>query len=435
MLAAWQPAALIANQAPAPIEDSLPELAAILDSAENQAPDLAQEALLQREAAKRLKQAKAAYHPKLDLITNFGYRKDFRQDNEDTDHMGLTYTAQLRRPIYHWGAVEAGVEQARIQNANEKLDYQNRQRAIHYQIRADYLTLILDQLALKNEIRRKELLEAGSQDDAINFEAGKLSQLAYQEKALNLQASLLRIEQIKQSQLRITERFKLYAGWEADVDPETSEIPKLSLEDLQAWLRQQLEYIASSRSWLFDNYALKKRDNDIRHHQEAITQIKAQQRPLVSASASASQNQSNTSTQNNVDTVSLFAGIRVQWNIFDGFLTRNRLAEARLKLRRMELESQQKSEQIKLQALELLDQLLFSTQNLALEEARFELEKVKFTSTQSEAESGRKSKRAFENKQLQFDQRFLALQRQRANLHLALQNYQNLVTPIEASLP
>ena len=72
-------------------------------------------------------------------------------------------------------------EQARIQNANEKLDYQNRQRAIHYQIRADYLTLILDQLALKNEIRRKELLEAGSQDDAINFEAGKLSQLAYQE--------------------------------------------------------------------------------------------------------------------------------------------------------------------------------------------------------------------------------------------------------------
>ena len=177
---------------------------------------------------------------------------------------------------------------------------------------------------------------------------------------MNLQASLLRIEQIKQSQLRITERFKLYAGWEADVDPETSEIPKLSLEALQAWLRQQLEFIASSRSWLLDNYALKKRDNEIRHHQEAITQIKVQQRPLVSASASASQNQSNTSTQNNVDTVSLFAGIRVQWNLFDGFLTRNRLAEARLKLRRMELESQQKSEQIKLQALELLDQLLFS---------------------------------------------------------------------------
>ena len=180
---------------------------------------------------------------------------------------------------------------------------------------------------------------------------------------------------------------------------------------------------------------MKKRENDIRHHQEAITQIKAQQRPLVSASASASQNQSNTSTQNNVDTVSLFAGIRVQWNLFDGFLTRNRLAEARLKLRRMELESQQKSEQIKLQALELLDQLLFSTQNLAVEEARFELEKVKFASAQSEAESGRQSKRAFENNQLQFDQRFLALQRQRANLHLALQNYQNLVTPIEGSLP
>ena len=101
----------------------------------------------------------------------------------------------------------------------------------------------------------------------------------------------------------------------------------------------------------------------------------------------------------------------------------------------MELESQQKSEQIKLQALELLDQLLFSTQNLAVEEARFELEKVKFASTQSEAESGRQSKRAFENNQLQFDQRFLALQRQRANLHLALQNYQNLVTPIEGALP
>ena len=107
MLATWQPAALIANQAPAPIEDSLPELAAILDSAENQAPDLAQEALLQREAAKRLKQAKAAYHPKLDLITNFGYPRI----SAKTMKIPTTWDSPTRRNYdarYHWGAVEAG---------------------------------------------------------------------------------------------------------------------------------------------------------------------------------------------------------------------------------------------------------------------------------------------------------------------------------------
>ena len=103
-----------ANQ-PTEIDQRSPELKAILNSAQRKAPDLIKQEFIQTEADARLKQAKAAYYPSLHLTTNLGYRKDFREDDaENTDNFGLTYSAALRRPLYHWGAIEAKIEQARI---------------------------------------------------------------------------------------------------------------------------------------------------------------------------------------------------------------------------------------------------------------------------------------------------------------------------------
>lgn len=425
------PHVIFANEPPTPIEDSLPELAAILESAKSKAPELAKETFLNLEASKRLKQAKAAYHPKLNLITNLGYRNDFRQGGEDSTHVGLTYTAQLERPIFHWGAIESGVEKARIENANNLLDYKYNKRTIQSSIRANYLQLLLNNLALKNEVYHKEIIEAKSEDDEINFESGKLSELAFKEKQLQLKASLLRIEKIKQSQQRIVEQFKLYAGWEHINDSTIIEVPKHDLEQVEAWLRQELTVISGSKLWLGNNYMLKKMNNSILSHKEDIIQIKAQKRPLVNATASARQNQTNTSTRNNIDTVSLFAGIRIQWNIYDGFLSKNLLAEAQLKLRRMTLESQQLSERTRLQAMELLDQLIYAVQNLELEEAKFELERVKLDNSKSEAAIGRQTNKSLENKKLEYDQRFLALQQYRADLHIGIQNYKNLFYPLK----
>lgn len=430
LLSIWPGAASFGIEAPAPPESSIPELAEILHAARENAPDLIEQDFLQKESHQRLKQANSAYYPKLDLITNLGYRKDFRKDGEDTDNLGLTYSANLHRPLYHWGAIEARIEQARIDNDNNALNYRNNVRSIERRIRADYLHLILDNLALENELKRKALLEALSTDDQINFEAGKISELQFRDKQLSLQSSLLRISQIKKSQQRIAERFRLYAGWDQTVGTTISAIPRLKLEETEQWLTQQLELIRGDSSWLHTNFESEKKQNEIRYQEEAITRIKAKQLPLINASASASQNQTNTSTQNNVDTFSVFAGIQISWNIFDGFQTRNEKIEATTKLRRMEMQLNQLSAELKLQAMEMLDHLLFEVRDLAIQESMFESETIQLSNKEADAQEGRISAQALNREKHRLGLSELALHQRRANLILSINDYQNLVTPI-----
>jgi outer membrane protein TolC len=417
-----------ANQ-PTEIDQRSPELEAILNSAQRKAPDLIKQEFIKTETDARLKQAKAAYYPSLQLTTNLGYRKDYREDDaENTDNFGLTYSAALRRPLYHWGAIEAKIEQARITNDSDALNYLKNLQQIERRIRADYLTLILNNIALRNEQAKQAILEARSETNRINFEAGKLSELAYQQSRIALDMSLLQIERIAQSQQRIAERFQYYAGWEAPTTQST-EIPDFDLAAMADWLQQQHEQIASS-SWIYQTHSAEIHSNEIAHQQEAITQIKAQQRPLIDASLTASQNQSNTSNRNNVDTFSVFGGIRVSWNIFDGFRTRNQIIEAQSKLRRLEHELRKLSQELKLEASEVLDALLFQVRSLQLTETQHATKQAEYALKEDSARNGRITQLELQDAALSLEDETFKLHQARANLHIGLSDYLDLVSPI-----
>jgi outer membrane protein TolC len=419
----------ICHAAPTLPEKQLPELELILESARINAPDLIEQDLLETESDLRLKQAKSAYYPKLDVVTNFGYRKDFRQNAEDTDNLGFTYSANLNRPLYYWGAIEARIEQARIDNDNNSLNYQNNLRAIERRIRADYLNLILDNIALENELKRKDLLEGRSLDDQINYDAGKLSEREYRDRQRALASSLLKIEQIQQSKKRIAERFKFYAGWHSDAGKQITTVPMVDLDQTESWILEQLNQIEQT-AWFEFSYFGESKLNDIQHQEEAITLIESKQKPLVSASMSASQNQTNTSSQNNVDTFSVFAGIQVSWNIFDGFQTKNEKIEAEAKLRRFKLQFDQLSKELQLQAAEMLDQLLYDLRYLRIQSDSYVSEVEDLKLQKQDADKGRISELTLQDATLQLQISRLSLNQNKANLLLSLNDYFNLVKPI-----
>ena len=56
-------------------EEQLPELKQLLKSAERQAPQLIEQSIARQEAEERLKRAKSAYYPRLDLNSNLGQRQ------------------------------------------------------------------------------------------------------------------------------------------------------------------------------------------------------------------------------------------------------------------------------------------------------------------------------------------------------------------------
>jgi outer membrane protein TolC len=413
---------------PKEVEVYIPELARLLQSARDQAPALIEQAITKEEADARLKQAKAAYYPRLDLLTNFGYRKDYRSGAEDTDNLGMTYSAALRRPLYHWGAIEAKIEQARLSHDNATLRYLYEQQQTERRIRADYLALILDNIALQNEEKKQVVLQSNHEIEQINFEAGKTSALAYKKSEVSLKKSLLTIERIQLSKKRILERFQQYAGWgESNTTP--LDIPAIDTTTTTQWLIAQHDALMRS-NWIYHTKPALLQINAIQHQKEELTQIKARQKPLIDTSFTASQRQTNTSLRNNVDTFSVFGGVRVQWNIFDGFETRHEKIEALAKIRRLEYGFDQLDDTLKLQANEVLDSLLFQTRTLELTEAQHKVETAEYNLQKEALETGRITQTQLRSESLQFNKAKLALHQARANLHIGLSDYLDLVSPI-----
>lgn len=409
-------------------ESSLPELARILETVPGKAPELIARSLEQEESTARLKQARAAYYPRLDLNGNFGYRLSTYDNNQpDDDTFGATYNATIRRPLYHWGAIEARIRQARLDYKNESILSTLALRRIQRSIRADYLSLLVNQTALRNAKLRRQVNEERANVLRTNASSGAVSALESSRTQLNLREALMDIEQLEADQARILATYRRNLGWDAPLALDTP-VPSPSIADILIWID---ETRASQNSdWLARNGETLHRTNLVEREKAERIRIVSNQRPLFNFSASAGQGQSNTSTQNNVNTFSYFAGIDVSWNIFDGFETRQRKMESKLRQRRLENDLAQFQSELRAQATNTLTQLAFQSRRLDLEQQRFNLSRESFSSSQRERDEGRLAAATFRERQLSLQDEELALNTARAALLMGITDYLDLVTPV-----
>lgn len=410
-------------------EALLPELREVLKSAEGQAPSLVEQSFLRKEADERLRQAKAQYYPRIEVRTNLGYEKEYRDGNaEDRSDFGLTYSTRLTRPLYHWGAIEARIEQARIDNDTETLNYLLNTQLILRNLRSEYLALLINQRQISAEQLRKKVLENELTNLKADYDSGNISERLYRTKELDLQKSLLTIDSIERKQKRILGNFRRNAGWDKPLDT-NQHIPSADLEALVTWLDKQSSARSSAWTEFTANLQLEKRA--VGKQLEELTIIQSKQRPLLNFTASASQDESNTSTRDNVDTLELFAGVSVHWNIFDGFRTKHELIEARLKHRRLEARLDRISTDLIDEQTHLLDLIRFQTeQNLVLEQ-RYEIESLNFEDRKEDNESGRISAKELQQVELDLSLLRLDVMTARALLLMQLSDYEDLVSPIQ----
>ena len=408
-------------------EDSLPELAQILKTVPDKAPELIARSLEQQESTARLKQAKAAYYPRLDLNGNLGYRLSTYSENQpDEDSFGITGNATIRRPLYHWGAIEARIRQARLDFKNENLLGALALRRIQRSIRADYLSLLVNQTALRNARLRRQLNEERANLLRTNAASGTISTQESARTNLNLSQALMDIEQLEADQTRILATYRRNLGWDAPLALDTP-VPAVSTTAILTWIEQTRA--ASNSDWISVNAETLHRTNLVEREKAERVRIIANQRPLFNFAASVGQGQSNTATQNNVNTLTYFAGIDVSWNIFDGFETRQRKLESTLRQRRLENNLSAFQSELAAQAADTLTQLNFQARRLDLEQQRFDLSRDSFASNQRELNEGRLTPSAYREKQLSLQDEELALNTARAALLMGITDYLDLVTP------
>lgn len=414
-------------------ETQLPQLRSILESAKDRAPRLIEEAFLREEADARLLQAKADYYPRLDLRSNFGYRKDFRQGGaEDTDNFGLTYSAVLSRPLYHWGAIEARIEQARIDNDSEAIKYLENTRQIYRGLRSDYLTILLNQASIEAEQLQREIIQQELQRLRGELESGNISEQTFRATELDLQASLLNIQRLEREQQRIIGSFKTYAGWSNSLNIQ-SFVPESDSQELRTWLAAQRSALDIA-AWTEQTTEASLIRNQIARQNEELKVIQSRQRPLLNFTASASQDQSNTSTQNNVDTFSIFGGFSVNWNIFDGFRTKHEKIEARLKIRRLEASLDRIASDLVAERTRMLDQIEFQADQTEVARLRYALEETNFANSRDAAQTGRLSPSQLKAAELTLARRKLELMSARASLLMHVSDYHDLTQPAAMAL-
>jgi outer membrane protein TolC len=424
------PARLAAASPVAYPESQLPELAAILAAVPAKAPDLIVKSIEQEESVARLDQAKSGYYPRLDLRANFGYQKNIYEGNQpDTDDFGLGYSATLRRPLFHWGAIEARIKQARLDFTNEGLARELTLRSINRGIRADYLALLVNQSALRQaKLRREQLAEQGKSLRA-NLAAGLLGTTETEQNDLALASALLDIEQLETEQARIAADYQRTIGWATPLALDSS-LPPAATADILAWIDSARR--TRSEDWLPAHAGVLSRRNLIEREKQEFTRITAQQRPLLNVAASAGQGQSNTAARDNVSTFTYFAGLDVSWNIFDGFETRHRRIESNLRRRRAETELNSFQATLAAEAAKLLDTLSLQTRRLDIEQRRLTLARSAFASQQRDFEQGRLAAQSYREKQLALQDSELTALRNHALLLMAFTDYLDLTTPVAA---
>jgi len=403
-------------------ERLFPELQAIIVSAEANAPILRAQSFLRDEAAERMAQAKARYYPNVRLFSHVGPREEYRSGGgaEDISTFAVNVGINLYRPIYHWGAIEAGIEQARLANENASMDYSRKRSDLIRRLRADYLNLHLTEQALHNEKQRQTIMEERIKRSEVQYQSGKISETEFRSTLLEKESSLLNLERMNAQRARLLKRFKNNYGWEGPLRVSTS-IPEVDIADAIFWLKT--EQAALDQSIVYELYPIQKRLNALRHHEEQQTIIKSKTLPLVNLFLSGTQGQTNTARANDVDTLSLTAGINVTWNIFDGFRTKHQKIEAKLKQRRLEAELKNHALDLMEEQQQIIDSLLLKFRELNIIEQQFTIKATKHMEAEKDFEAGRSTKSQRQSSRLALESLQLEVYRKRADTLMGVSDY------------
>ncbi len=249
-------------------------------------------------------------------------QRDESQGNEFSQR--FLYGITFRKPLFHWGALEANkqIGQILLRSANENViskrllvrnEFQRRVLGLYISIRENTFA----EHALEH---RKRLLELAEE----NFQQGDISLQELEQARMNhrhaFRDSLASRNFFRDARHRFLKDFSV----DGDV---LSKLPKVLPEpsvDLDAW-RIQLDKFQESGFRNHPEYRVAFDSVEVQENQILVD--RARNRPLVDLVVGANQDDTSymlTELDDRFRQI-YFGGVRVTWNIFDGYETRGRV--------------------------------------------------------------------------------------------------------------
>lgn len=317
-----------------------PEVAGLLEAAEESSQEIERQRLLLEERGSEVEVAKGLGRPRVDLFLRALGTYETRDDIDDVTRATLTGNISASQPLYRWGQVRLQKEIAGTRVEAEMASATSSVESVYRDIRRSYLRWLLAeeqsaileksiQLTEKYVEARRKLTEAGrvAEQQVLEMEARLLEnreQLSYFSRQK---------EDLKRELARLTGRPDLAGAMQGGDLAGIRPVSLRKLDDLEAmFAKDEFELRIPERD-RFAAYA------EAEEHQADL--LRTYQRPLLDFVAGVFSDQLDSINQeDSVTRVQAFAGLQVTWNIFDGWQNQARQIGAIARKRRWALESQ-----------------------------------------------------------------------------------------------
>jgi len=340
-------------------EEVFPELKDILRQALAQSPRMITRNFELIEATHELGATRARQYPRAGVFGMYFYQRDDRVDRPEPS-LGekFYYDVRVTQPVFHWGALRDETERARIQAKIEEADYLEAYRLLALSVRRQYLGLIVRkavrvraQAAYDRQVRRVEMQKVRVASGEAPSSVLQPEELVLRERQVDLERATYDFE----NALRTFRRTTGVSDFGAERVP--GEIPKIEVGGEEAVLDLRRNFV--EKGDLQEAFRLRKALFSLQREQLREKITRRDLWPKFDFQAGLTQNEISY-TENIGDRVgvtSLFAGLRVTWNIFDSRATRERMLASRARQRRLEQEIRNLEQELRDEALAAADEL------------------------------------------------------------------------------
>jgi outer membrane protein TolC len=362
------PVISFAQQGPQLPEDVFPALRPILEQAVQQSPQMVSRNLELLAADGDLTQAKAGMYPSLSGFYRYSQTSDQREDIAERLKSDKTYySITLTQPLFHWGehVNNAKIGEIRREIADE--NYSEAYRLLANQIRASYLSLIMNKIGVTNAAYSLKLADEALASAEDRLEKKVISEGAIFQTRIAADQARLANETAVWTYALAKQSFSKLTGQPASSDYAIpSEIPALieSKDKVDALLAG---FLSQEKP---ETAALRIARKNVMVSDLTYKNQRTQQRPKLSFVAGISQDEqsytSNIAQKYGVE--SQYVGLQVSWNIFDGFATRGAVASALARKRMAEHSYKQLTETLAQDARKAAKAVDLAQRQLAISE-------------------------------------------------------------------
>ncbi len=355
---------------PLPLAETLfPQLAPLLRKAIQQSPRTIHSNVEFLIAQENVRMARARQLPQAGGFLTYSYAQDRRVDRVDPLNADkLFYHFSVTQPVFHWGALRAGTQLNEVAARLAENNFAEVCRLLVLEVRAAYLRLVVL--------------------NATRARAAYALRLAVEEERVaqeQLKAGAIAPAEILHPQTKVKQ-----ATLDADRAEEEYRFAKLSLERLTGGdpladesipiLVPDVPYLPEQVKTLAERYQddpghgnFRLAAVELRLDQEKLNYqiVDKALRPKLNLVTGVSQDEVSYtgSPADRANTQSIYAGVNVTWNIFDGYATAAQRRASRLRQRQLENERDDRRKELMETVESQVKQIDFAARSTALGQA------------------------------------------------------------------